>query len=357
MLQISLIDTWAATQAGAFALSENSLYTTNAWNTFLDRLKPGGILSRVPLVLDPRQRAARDVPHGVSRRTDADQPRGQEPRDHILIFKGPVVTASANVATILVSPTPFSAEGPGHAHRHGEAAQVRPGPHTDDPPIDKRFADLTQPGGPGPALHEFNADVSAPTDDRPFFFQMVNFKQVLKGEGIHSQNNIYKAVWVLTILAVTVIALAALCIASATDRVAPPRRPSGGTSTTRHAARSTSSSPRSVSGSCSWRSPNSSGSACSSVIPTYALTVVLFTVLVFSGIGSLLTDRFVRLDRRATVIGPFVGLLIVLAVFGLRRHPRHARHGQRNHAGAGSPWRSRCWPRSRCSWGCRSRSA
>ena len=59
--------------------------------------------------------------------------------------------------------------------------------------------------------------------------------------------------------------------------------------------------------------------------PTYALTVVLFTVLVFSGIGSLLTDRFVRLDRRATVIGPFVGLLIVLAVFGLvATHVTHA---------------------------------
>ena len=45
IIQISLIDTWAATSSGAFALSENSLYTTHAWEIFLDRLKPGGILS------------------------------------------------------------------------------------------------------------------------------------------------------------------------------------------------------------------------------------------------------------------------------------------------------------------------
>ena len=45
VIQISLIDTWAATGAGAFALTENSLYTTEAWDLFLDRLQPGGILT------------------------------------------------------------------------------------------------------------------------------------------------------------------------------------------------------------------------------------------------------------------------------------------------------------------------
>ena len=51
--------------------------------------------------------------------------------------------------------------------------------------------------------------------------------------------------------------------------------------------------------------------------PTYAVTVVLFTVLVFSGIGSLLTDRFVDPDRPVTIIGPFVGLLVLLGLFGV----------------------------------------
>src|SRR5579863_1178110 len=35
LIQMSLIDTWAATGAGGFTLSENGLYTTEGWLTFL----------------------------------------------------------------------------------------------------------------------------------------------------------------------------------------------------------------------------------------------------------------------------------------------------------------------------------
>src|SRR5262249_25959320 len=45
LIQISLIDTWAATAAGAFVLSENAIYTTDAWRTFLAHLTPDGMLS------------------------------------------------------------------------------------------------------------------------------------------------------------------------------------------------------------------------------------------------------------------------------------------------------------------------
>ena len=45
IMQISLIDTWAATASGAFVLTESSFYTVEAWRTFLDHLAPRGILS------------------------------------------------------------------------------------------------------------------------------------------------------------------------------------------------------------------------------------------------------------------------------------------------------------------------
>ena len=44
-IQISLIDTWAATAAGAFVLSENSIYTVEAWTVFLEHLSDEGLLS------------------------------------------------------------------------------------------------------------------------------------------------------------------------------------------------------------------------------------------------------------------------------------------------------------------------
>ena len=45
LVQISLIDTWAATAAGGLTLTENRLYTVEAWGDFYRALKPGGLLS------------------------------------------------------------------------------------------------------------------------------------------------------------------------------------------------------------------------------------------------------------------------------------------------------------------------
>ena len=45
LLQLSLVDTWAASAAGAFVLTENSLYTVEAFRTYLEHLEPDGLLS------------------------------------------------------------------------------------------------------------------------------------------------------------------------------------------------------------------------------------------------------------------------------------------------------------------------
>src|SRR5204863_5221807 len=45
VVQMTLVDTWASTAAGAFALSENSLYTTEAFREYFDHLKPDGMIA------------------------------------------------------------------------------------------------------------------------------------------------------------------------------------------------------------------------------------------------------------------------------------------------------------------------
>ena len=45
VIQMSLVDTWAATSAGAYVLSENNLYTVEAFVDYLSHLKPDGVLS------------------------------------------------------------------------------------------------------------------------------------------------------------------------------------------------------------------------------------------------------------------------------------------------------------------------
>ena len=44
-IQMSLIDTWAATGAGAYTLTENGLYTVECWKILLSRLTPRGVFT------------------------------------------------------------------------------------------------------------------------------------------------------------------------------------------------------------------------------------------------------------------------------------------------------------------------
>ena len=44
VIQMTLVDTWASTAAGAFALSENNLYTSDAFYEYFNHLDDNGIL-------------------------------------------------------------------------------------------------------------------------------------------------------------------------------------------------------------------------------------------------------------------------------------------------------------------------
>src|SRR4030095_2716322 len=45
VIQMTLVDTWASTSAGAFALSENNLYTVEAFQEYFDHLKDDGFIA------------------------------------------------------------------------------------------------------------------------------------------------------------------------------------------------------------------------------------------------------------------------------------------------------------------------
>ena len=45
MIQATVVDTWAATAAGAMALTENSLYSLDGWRIFYEHLNPGGVIA------------------------------------------------------------------------------------------------------------------------------------------------------------------------------------------------------------------------------------------------------------------------------------------------------------------------
>src|SRR4030081_1102763 len=104
LVQISLIDTWAATAAGGLTLTENRLYTVEAWGDFYRALKPGGILS-VSRWFDP------DTHRGefyrlVAIAADALQKKGVAAstlKDHVIALN------VDNIVTVITRPDAFTA--------------------------------------------------------------------------------------------------------------------------------------------------------------------------------------------------------------------------------------------------------
>src|SRR5207247_1928107 len=106
IIQASLIDTSAATAAGAFVLTENSIYTADAWKVFLDHLAPGGILTFSWFYFT-------DLPAEMYRLTSLARAalleRGiRDVRAHVVLVRQK--TTGKRVGTILVSPDPLPAD-------------------------------------------------------------------------------------------------------------------------------------------------------------------------------------------------------------------------------------------------------
>ncbi len=315
MIQISLIDTWAATSAGAYALSENSLYTAEAWEVFLDSLDEGGVLS-VSRWYDIN---GADRPYEMYRSTalaaQVLSDRGVEnPRDHILIYKSPPGPPyGATAANILVSNEPFSDAQVAMMGDQVERLEFEP-VLTPDEAIDEDFAALAAPGGPGDALDRFDVDVSAPDDDRPFFFQMANFGTFTSGD-VFDNNLTARAVLVLTLLAATVLLLASACIALPLLLGRRGRKDGEPPLATRANLPFYTYFAGIGLGFLLVEVAQLQRLSIFLGHPTYTLGVVLFSVLLFSGIGSWLSEKLVHSERAMRV--PLFVLLGTVLVLGI----------------------------------------
>ena len=96
VIQASLVDTWAATAAGAYTLTENSLYTVEAFDDYLDHLTDDGVLTITRWVFDGLRL--------VSLAQEACEARGWSAADRLAIVR------QNDVATFLLKKTPFTAD-------------------------------------------------------------------------------------------------------------------------------------------------------------------------------------------------------------------------------------------------------
>lgn len=321
LIQISLIDTWAATASGAFVLTENSLYTTNAWRTFLDHLAPRGILS-------------------VSRWYYADRPgevyrlatlastvlmqRGvTRPGDHYAIVRARPAAAGNGpdgVGTMLLSRDPLSAQDLDALEAVASRLQfeiVQSPRHS----ADDTFAAIASGSRLADAIAAHPLNIAAPTDDTPFFFHMLRLRDVFNTARWHDQGIVrfnMTAVGILGVLMVTVTALTTACIVLPL-MVARSRDLARASFLAGSLERATIAPHLVYFGAIGFGFMLIEISQVQRLAiflghPVYSLSVVLFSLLLSSGIGSLATARLSGSSKASTRV--LLLLVIVLVAFG-----------------------------------------
>jgi hypothetical protein len=317
VLQASLIDTWAATSAGAFAHTEATLYTREAWALFLRRVEPDGILTFSRWYRpDHVSETARLISLAVASLLD----RGvQRPREHI------AVVASEKCATILVSPRPFSAADRAAIESLerdlGYALLVAPGRRASDPLIESLLqADSIR--ALGEAGTPYGLDTSPPSDDRPFFFQLLapsawlhpfDAMRVLRGGGLGGgvvPGNVTAMVgMVLMLLAVAALGAVLLGPTLAASLRSPAPALPGGAAWVYFGALGAGFMIAEIA--LMQRMHVVLGH------PTYSLIVVLASLLVATGIGSALSPRVVRSRQAVSAVAALAGVLLFVLPFAV----------------------------------------
>jgi hypothetical protein len=301
LVQISLIDTWAATAAGGLTLTENRLYTTEAWSDFYRALKPGGLLS-VSRWFDPKSHRV-ELYRLVAIAADALEHQGvpaSQLSDHVIAVN------VDNIVTVITRPDGFTSAQwkAARTNLQAQGFKIFLGP---DVAYDSITSTLMS-GKADPAFFaSLREDITPSTDDNPFFFFTERFRNLLAKPSATLSNN--NAAISMTLLLI-VVSFCACIYYIVTPFVRLAKR-----------------MPLSVlTPPVAYFCAIGMGFMLIEISqmqrlmvflghPVYGLAVVLFTILLFSGIGS--TTVAAHYPRPGAVIARVVALLATLAIAGL----------------------------------------
>jgi hypothetical protein len=305
VIQLSGVDTFAASQAGAFALHENYLYTVEAMHDYLNALKPQGLLTFTRWLYIPPRQTIRLV--AIAAR--AFRERGvQNPADHLAIF------ANDAYSVVLIKNDPFTQAEIATLEREVTAKKygfvyapfrrVNPYPELWGENQFYKFWDV----GPERFIDEYVLDVRPTTDDRPFFFEYQRWNLVLAWDLIFQGQNAQ------VVLLGTLLLCSLLCIAIMVAARARYRKLAvGSLGFEMHV----------------YFSALGLGYILVENVliqriilflgaPAYALTVILFTLLAASGLGSATATRVPALRKRAGWAMLLAAALLLVYAYSLR---------------------------------------
>ncbi|MBK7931141.1 MAG: hypothetical protein IPJ98_27795 [Bryobacterales bacterium] len=176
VLQATLVDTWASTAAGAFSLSENNLYTTDAFHDYLSHLTDDGILAFTRWGFQPPRESLRlitlavealeslgerDVArHFLVARENTHLLKGWGATDTVIISRKPLSDADVSKARLLFAESKMETVYAPDMAKGNAFAQFL---HTKD-----REA----------FFRGYPFDVTPVSDDKPFFFYTVQPRDI-----------------------------------------------------------------------------------------------------------------------------------------------------------------------------------
>ncbi len=172
VIQATLVDTWAATAAGAFALSENNLYTVEAFREYLKHLEDDGLLAFTRWGLEPPRESLRVVSLAAAALATLG---GTEPWRHIAVIReGTAAEASGWGALdhILISRRPLADEDLARLRRFVSERGLRL-VYLPDERLPGPFTEMLRSTDRRRFFARYPFDVSPVPDNRPFFFYTV----------------------------------------------------------------------------------------------------------------------------------------------------------------------------------------
>ena len=291
VLQATLVDTWASTAAGAFALSENNLYTTDAFHDYLSHLTDDGVAAFTRWGFEPPRESLRLVSLAMEALGQLGE---NQPWRHFIVGREGSVRGWGARDTVLISRKPFSPADLDRARAMIAAA----GMQTVYLPGDggaNQFHDLLRSPNPEEYQRNYPFDISPVSDNRPFFFYTVQPRDLMAFVASASRESadykINKAVPLLFGL-MGVSLLATVVILTLPPLVLGTRLPQQ----------------RGVRGFLLFFLFIGTGYILIEVgliqkfvlflgHPTYALTVVIFSMLLSSGLGSNFSRRLLGKDE------------------------------------------------------------
>ena len=207
VIQMSMVDTWAATAAGALTLSENSLYTVEAWRVFYDHLDDNGFFTAsrhyIPDTLDETGRAVSMAAAMLLQEGITD------------LSKYIAVIAQSTVSTLLVSKQPFNETEIAGLRDTSARLGFDPIVLPDEIPKNKILAGIVS----SHSIDELDRAVATSplnfqptTDENPYFFNMLrlNHMEVLNwsDQGVLAGN--ISATFTLGILILVLIIISSI---------------------------------------------------------------------------------------------------------------------------------------------------